>query len=143
TTALAALVRALGDKRVRVVTLEDPIEIVHVGPSISQRAVGEHIGGISEGVAAAMREGADAIAIGAANSAAAAAAVLEAALAGHLVLAAISTTSAKAAAEQLVALLPEDQREHARQVLGETLLGVIAPILKAGARTFEVVASGG
>ena len=84
TTTLAALVRALGDKRKRVVTLEDQIEIMHVtSPWVSQRAIGDHVPSVAAGVKAAMQEGVDAIVIDAVASPEAAAAVVVALAAGN------------------------------------------------------------
>jgi twitching motility protein PilT len=144
TTTLSALVRALGEKGKRVISLEDPIEIIHVtSPWISQRALREHVPTLAEGVACAMREGADAIVIGAVTSAEGANAVIDAVNAGHLVLTTISTTKARHAAEQLVDLLPYDRRDLARAALEHGLLGSIAPVLKAGGRSFEVVVGRG
>lgn len=140
-TVLAALVRALSDKRRRVVTFEDPIEIVHpASPWVSQRAIGEHVPTVAVGVAAAMREAVDAIAIGAISSAEMAGAAMDAVTAGHLVLATIAATSARQAADQLVDLLPYDRRDGARGALEHNLLGTIAPILKGSGRSYEVVA---
>src|SRR6185295_2398903 len=101
TTTLAALVRALGEQRRRVVAIEDPIEIVHVSPWISQRAVGEHVPSVGDGVAAAMREGADAIVVGAVQSAGDAAAVIEAVAGGHLVLTTLIAPRAALAVERM------------------------------------------
>ncbi len=141
TTTLAALVRALADKRKRVVTFEDPIEIVHAAsPWVSQRAVGEHVPSVAAGVRAAMQEGVDAIVVGTVASAEAAAAVVEALAAGHLVLATINASNVRGATDQLVDRMPADQREMARALLERGLLGTIAPVVKAGSRSFEVVA---
>lgn len=144
TTVLAALVRALADKRRRVVTFEESIEIVHAAsPWVSQRAIGEHVPSVSAGVTAAMREAVDAIALGAVATQEAATAAMEAVAAGHLVLAAIAASSARHAADQLVDLLPYDRRDGARGALEHNLLGTIAPILKGTGRTYEVVAGRG
>lgn len=144
TTTLAALVRGLGEKRRRVVTFEDPIEIIHVtSPWISQRAIGEHVPSLALGVAMAMREAVDAIVLGSIASAEAAAAAVDAVVAGHLVLATISASSARHAADQLVDLLPYDRRDLARGALDHSLLGTIAPVVKGGGRSFEVVAGRG
>jgi twitching motility protein PilT len=141
TTTLAALVRALGDKRKRVVTFEDPIEIIHVtNPWVSQREVGDHVVSVAAGVRAAMEEGVDAIVVGALASADAAAAVVEAVAAGHLVLATIAASAVRGAADQLVDLAPAERRDMARAVLERGLLGTIAPVVKGGSRSFEVVA---
>jgi twitching motility protein PilT len=144
TTTLSALVRALGEKGKRVISLEDPIEIIHVtSPWISQRALREHVPTLAEGVACAMREGADAIVIGAVTNAEGANAVIDAVNAGHLVLTTIATTKARHAVDQLVDLLPYDRRDLARGALDHGLLGSIAPVIKAGGRSFEVVVGRG
>jgi twitching motility protein PilT len=140
TTVLAALVAAFANNQRRVVTIEDPIEILHASPWISQRAVGEHVPHVAAGVAVAMREGADAIAIGEVTTPAAATALVDAAAAGHLVLATVAT-SAAGAREHLLELLPSHRTAHGRRVLDETMLGAVAPIAKGASRSFEVVAA--
>ena len=140
TTTLAALVRALGEQRRRVVTIEDPIEIVHVSGWISQRAIGDHVPGVAEGVAAAMREGADAIAVGAVQSAADAGAVVEAVAGGHLVLTTLTAPRAGVAVDRLIDRLPVDQREVARALCADALLGTIGPVVTRSGRSFEVAA---
>ncbi len=141
TTTLAALVRALGEQRRRVVTIEDPIEIVHVSGWISQRAIGDHVPGVGEGVAGAMREGADAIAIGAVQSAADAAAVIEAVAGGHLVLTTLAVPRAGVALDRLLDRLPLEQREVARALCVDTYLGTIGPVVTRSGRSFEVAAA--
>jgi twitching motility protein PilT len=143
TTALAALVRSLGDRQRRVITFEDPIEIVATSTWVSQRALGEHVPTVTVGVASAMREGADAIVVGGVTTADSALAVLDAVSAGHLVLAAISAPTARQAADRFVDLLPHDRRDVARGTLSSGLLGVIGPVVKGGSRSFEVVAGRG
>jgi twitching motility protein PilT len=141
TTTLAALVRALGDKRKRVVTFEDQIEIMHVtSPWVSQRAVGLHVPSVAAGVRGAMQEGADAIVVDPVASPEGAAAVVIALAAGHLVLATIAASGVRGAVDQLLALVPADHRDLARDALERGLLGTIAPVVKSGARSFEVVA---
>ncbi len=143
TTTLASMVRALGERRQIVVTLEDPIEIVQVAPSISQRTVGDHVPTFTAGVAAAMREGADAIVIGAVTTPDAAAAVIDAVSGGHLVLTTLVGPNARLAVEHLLDRLPADRRELARALCTDALLGTVTPHLardaaRNGTRTFEV-----
>jgi twitching motility protein PilT len=142
TTTLAALVRALGEQRRRVVSLEDPIEIVHVSPWISQRAVGDHVPAVGEGVAAAMREGADAIVVGSVHDAGDAAAVVDAVAGGHLVLTTIVAPRAHQALERLLARLPADQRDLAHGLCADTLLGTIGPVVSRSGRSYEVAGRG-
>jgi twitching motility protein PilT len=139
TTTLSAMLRWLGENRRRVVSIEDPIEIVHLSPWISQRQVGMHVPDVKLGVEAAMQEGADAVVIGAATTAAAASAVIEAAIGGHLVLTTVVSPVADKAAHRLVDRLPADQRAGAWSVISDMLVGAIAPMVgAAGDRTFEV-----
>ncbi len=139
TTTLAAVVRALGERRRRVVTIENRIEIVHISPWISQRAVGDHVPSVIDGVTAAMAEGADAIVVGVVDTAEAARAVIDAAAGGHLVLTTVVSPAAQVAAERLIARLPQEQREEARTLVGGVLLGTVGLIQGRGLdRTFEV-----
>jgi twitching motility protein PilT len=141
TTTIAALVRSIAEAGRRVVTFEDPIEIVHTGtPWVSQRAIGTHVPTVSDGVADAMREAADTIVVGSVTSAESASAVVAAVAGGHLVIAAITTTIAARAADRLVDLLPAERRDLGRATLENSLLGTIAPVVKGAGRTFEVVA---
>ena len=141
TTTVAALVRSIAEHGKRVVTFEDPIEIVHTGSRwVSQRAVGTHVPTVMDGVADAMREGADTIVVGAVTSAESAAAVIAAVTGGHLVIAAITTTITAQAADRLVDLLPPEMRDLARSALENGLLGTISPVVKGAGRSFEVVA---
>jgi twitching motility protein PilT len=142
TTVLAALVRALGENRRRVVAIEEPIEIVHVSPWISQRAVGEHVPSVGEGVVAAMREGADAIVVGSVQSAADAAAVMEAVAGGHLVLTTLVALRAGVAVERMIDRLPNEQRQSARALCADALLGTIGPVVTRSGRSFELAGRG-
>ncbi len=141
---MAALVRVLGERQRRVITIEDPIEVVHVAPTISQRAIGEHVLSVRGGVAEALSEGADAIAIGEVTTPDAANALLDAVLGGLLVLTTIGAPSPAIALERIVALAGLDNRDLARSVLGECLIGSIRPaIARGGARTFETTSRAG
>jgi twitching motility protein PilT len=142
TTTLAALVRALGEQRRRVVAIEDPIEIVHVSAWISQRAVGEHVASVGDGVVAAMREGADAIVIGAVQTAGDAAAVIDAVAGGHLVLTTLAAPRAGVAVERMIDRLAAEQRDLARALCADALLGTIGPVVTRSGRSFEVAGRG-
>jgi twitching motility protein PilT len=142
TMILGALVRALGEQRRRVVAIEDPIEIVHVSAWISQRAVREHVFTVGEGVVAAMREGADAIVVGEVQTAGDAAAVIEAVAGGHLVLTTLIAPRSGVAVERMIDRLSADQRDFARALCADALLGTIGPIVTRSGRSFEVAGRG-
>lgn len=135
TVTLAALVGALAARR-RVVAIEDPIEIVHASPNVSQRELGTHVESIGAGVAAALRENVDAIAIANVASPAAAAAVIDAACSGGIVIAAIVAPTGSLAIERLVEWT--GRPDFARVVLANTLLGTILPTPSRAGRTFEI-----
>jgi twitching motility protein PilT len=137
TVALAALVRAASERGRRVVTLEQPIEIVV--STACQRAIGEHVPTAQAGAAAAISEGADVLALGAVASADGAAALLQAVLAGHLVIATIPAPNAAVALERAIELLDGGEREFGRAVLSEALVGTVKAVVgRGGARAFEV-----
>jgi twitching motility protein PilT len=138
---LGALVRALGERRRRVVSIEDPIELVHASSWISQRAVGEHVASVGVGVACAMSEGADAIVISRVCSEATAQGVVEAVSGGHLVLTTVVAPVGGVALDRMIMHLREDQRELAHGLLFSALLGTIQPLgASTGERSFEIAA---
>ncbi|HEU0031363.1 MAG TPA: ATPase, T2SS/T4P/T4SS family [Kofleriaceae bacterium] len=142
TVTLAAIVRRLGERGRRVVVIEDPIELVHASPMISQRAVGPHVASFEAGVHAAMSEGADAIAIAEVRSAAIAGAIVDAVAGGHLVVASVAAPVAAVAFDRLIGALADDRREAARTLFKSTYLGAIRPLVQRGNRTFEVLRAG-
>ena len=140
TTTLASMVKALGDHQRRVVALEDPIEIAHVSPWVSQRALGDHVTDVTAGVSSAMAEGADVIVIGEVTTGAAAQAVIEAVAGGHLVLTTLVAPVARVAVERMLDRLGAEQRELARALVADALLGTIGLSRGVGGQiAFEVV----
>lgn len=138
TTLLAAMVRALGERKKHVVSIEDPIELVHGSSSISQREVGDHVPSIAVGVEAAMREGADAIVIGAVTSPEAMAALVDAVAGGHLVLTTMTGSDPRLALQRRLDWLG-DARGAAEKLCAGALLGTITPaVARSGGRTYEV-----
>jgi len=138
TTLLAAIVRALGERKRQVISIEDPIEIVQSGPSISQREVGEHVPSIAAGVFAAMREGADAIVLGEVTTAESAQALVDAVAGGHLVLTTVTGNDARLGLSRVLARIP-GERGPAEKLCVGALLGTITPaVARSGGRTYEV-----
>ena len=138
TLALAAMVRALGERTKRVVTLEHPIEVRHNAPSVSQRGIGEHVPTAVAGVQTALAEAADAIAIGAVSSRDAATAVVDAVLGGSLVIATVSAPNPSTAIQRVLDLLAAEDRDGARSVLDDAMLGAVrVTVGRGGARSYE------
>jgi twitching motility protein PilT len=151
-TTLASLVRELAQgQAASIVSIEDPIELRHRGaPLVSQREVGPHVASAAAGVRAAMREGADAIAVARCDGAETLAAIAEAVAAGHLVLVTLDAASSQAALARLAASHHEGSSGAVSLIepLLEHVLGVITQQLCDRAdgagrlAAFEVVPGG-
>ena len=135
TIAFASIVRALAEHRRRVIAIEDPIELVHVTPWVSQREVGIHVASVAAGISHAMREGADAIAVGTLDSSEAAVALVDAIAGNHFVVTTI-VAPVSAALDRFIDLLPTERRERGRLLAGHALLGTVAC---RGNRSVEVI----
>jgi twitching motility protein PilT len=128
TSTLAAMVDHVNRRRrVHVVTIEDPIEIVHRDhlASVSQREIGVDVPDFAAGIRASLREDPDVIVIGELRDRETVAAAMSAAETGHLVLASLHTTDAAETVHRVVELFPDSQRRHARLVLAATLAGTV------------------
>lgn len=131
-TTLAALVDWINEHRAdHVVTIEEPVEIVHAPKRclINQRQVGEHTGSFARALRAAQREDPDVVLVGEARDADTLAAVLEMAET-HLVLVCLRTSSAAAALDRIVDRFPLAQQQQVRHQLADCLLGVVAQSLQ-------------
>ncbi len=142
TVVLGAIVRALGELGRRVVVIEQPIELVHTAPSVSQREVGVHVESVEAGIDGGVAECTDAIAVGSLASPEAVRAVVDAVAGGHLVIASIVARRAATALDRVLAQLPGDARDAARAVLGHSLLGIVRPVVGRDGRRYEVVPGG-
>ena len=131
-TTLAAMIDHLNQTRkLNIITLEDPIEVVHRSKmsQVIQRELGTHIPSFAEGVRAAMREDPDVILVGEMRDAETISMAMTAAETGHLVLGTLHTTSAVKTVDRIVDALPVEQREQTKSFLAQSLLAVITQIL--------------
>ncbi|UQA58072.1 type IV pilus twitching motility protein PilT [Polyangium aurulentum] len=122
-TTLAAMVGHINATYPRhVVTLEDPIELVHhdARASISQRELGTDTDDFPSGVRAALRQDPDVLMIGELRDAATLDAALEAAEAGLLVLSSVPVPDITRTVRRLVSL------GASRERLSASLLGIVA-----------------
>ncbi|HEX4419108.1 MAG TPA: PilT/PilU family type 4a pilus ATPase [Kofleriaceae bacterium] len=135
TTTLAAMLRYINETRhAHIVTIEDPIELIHDPQRcmIIQREVGVDTESFSGAMTAAMRQDPDVILVGEIRDRATAAACLEAAETGHLVLSSVSTPDAVAAVQRYLGLFEPDARPIIRDRLGDCLEAIVALRLVAG-----------
>lgn len=149
-TTLAALVDAVNADDPRyVVTVEDPIELVHAQRRcfVVQREIGAHTRSWADAVSEAIGSEADVVVIGDVRDRHAARALLSACDAGCLVLATIRAPGAGKARDRLVSLVPEDERAAARRTLARTVRTIIGQTLVPSADrgrprvSFEVLAT--
>src|SRR6201991_275549 len=131
-TTLAAMIDYLNTQRkLNIISLEDPIEFVHRSKQaqVIQRELGTHIPSFAEGVRAAMREDPDVILVGELRDAETISMAMTAAETGHLVLGTLHTTSAAKTIDRIIDALPIEEREQTKSFLSQSLLAVVTQIL--------------
>jgi twitching motility protein PilT len=129
TTTLAAMI----DHRNRetaghILTIEDPIEIVHPNHRsiVSQREVGADTLDFSQGLRRALRQDPDVILIGEIRDEETMRTALAAAETGHLVLATLHTINAQETIARVLDLFPSDAEQQARSMLAGALKGIVS-----------------
>jgi twitching motility protein PilT len=139
TATLAAMVDHVNtDREGHIVTIEDPVEVLHADKRsiVDQREVGADTPSAVSGLEHALRQDPDVLMLGELRDAEAAWALLQAAEIGHLVLAGMSTVSAVDTIDRFVELFPPHRQRQARAALASTLRGVVSQRLlpRAGGR---------
>ncbi len=129
TTTLAAMVDHINRTRKQhIVTIEDPIEILHedIGCVVNQREVGVDTDSFHEALRRALRQDPDVILIGELRDADTAQTALHAAESGHLVLSTMHTVDASETVGRMVEFFPGNKQPLIRSVLAGVLRGVIS-----------------
>lgn len=127
-TVLAALVDRINRTGAKhVITIEDPIEYVHLPAKslVSQRAVPQDVSNFAAAVYSALRSDPDVLLIGELRDPQTMRAALTAAETGHLVLATLHTIGAPQTIDRIVSAFPADGQQHVRSQLAQTLAGVV------------------
>jgi twitching motility protein PilT len=127
-TTLAALLQQINrTRKVHVITIEDPIEVVHKSQQslVSQREVGVHTRDFASALRAALREDPDVLVVGEMRDLETTSIALTAAETGHLVFATMHTSAADRTIHRILDQYPAHQREHARAVLANVLRCVV------------------
>ena len=128
TTTLAAMIDHINRTReCHVVTIEDPIEIMHRAElaEVSQREIGMDTQDYASAMRSAMRQDPDVILVGEMRDAETVSAAIHAAETGHLVLSTLHTTDAVETISRIVDFFPPHQQHQIRVSLASTLRGVI------------------
>jgi len=128
TTTLAAIINHINRTRQQhIVTIEDPIEILHedVNCIVNQREVGLDTASFHEALRRALRQDPDVILIGELRDADTAQTALHAAESGHLVLSTMHTVDASETVGRMVEFFPGSKQPLVRSVLAGVLRGVV------------------
>lgn len=129
TTTLAALVDMVNEsKPLHVITVEDPVEVIHPRKRavITQREVGSHTRSFQRALEAALREDPDVIVIGELRDRETVEMALSAAETGHLVIATMSSPSGSKTIDRLIDMFPPDDQSQVRSTLAGALKAVVS-----------------
>jgi twitching motility protein PilT len=124
TTTLAAMVAEINATRsCHVLTVEDPIEFLHkhASATINQREVGTDTPSLAQGLAEALRQGAQVLLVSEVRGEDEARSLLEAAETGHLVLTSVRGFDTASALVRLLSLFPAGERGEVRSRLARCL----------------------
>ena len=144
TTTLAAFLDAVNQVRAtHIITLEDPIEYVHVSKKslVSQRELGTHFSSFGRALRSALREDPDILLVGELRDADTVATALGAAETGHLVLASLHTQSAAETVLRLESFFPAERQAQVRAQLSIVTEAIISQELLPGAEGGRVLAA--
>jgi twitching motility protein PilT len=128
-TTLAAMIRHINETRAcHVLTIEDPIEFVHVPDraQITHREVGPHASTFAAAIRSAGREDPNVVLIGELRTNETMKLALQLASFGVLVFATVHTNSAPATIDRIVNAFPFDEQPQVRGLLAESLAGFVS-----------------
>jgi twitching motility protein PilT len=127
-TMAALLSMVNGSREEHIITVEDPIEVIHASKSclVNQRQVGPHTETFARALRAALREDPDIIGIGELRDLETISLALTAAETGHFVLGTLHTNSAIRTINRLIGVFPPNQQSQIRTMVSESLRAVIS-----------------
>lgn len=145
TTTVASMVDWINENRsVSVVTIEDPIEVLHPDKQavVVQREIGVDTVDISQAVRAAMRQDADVVVISEVDDLDTAKAAITASETGHLVITSMRTTDPADTINRLVGFFPAPQQPMVRTQLAALVRGIVSQrLLEAVGGSGQVLAA--
>ncbi len=131
-TTLAAIIdQANRNRKDHIITVEDPIEFVHVSQAciVNHREVGLHTKTFSAALKGALREDPDIILVGEMRDLETISLAIEAASTGHLVFGTLHTSSAPKTVDRVIEVFPSSEQAQIRSTLSDGLRAVIAQVL--------------
>ncbi|HET8607197.1 MAG TPA: PilT/PilU family type 4a pilus ATPase, partial [Gaiellaceae bacterium] len=129
TTTLAAMIDYINRSRSQhIITIEDPIEILHPdhGCIVNQREIGLDTESFGQALRRALRQDPDVILIGELRDAETAQTALQAAESGHMVFSTMHTVDAAETVGRMIEFFPEGKQQQIRSVMAGVLRGVIS-----------------
>ncbi|GAA4019177.1 type IV pilus twitching motility protein PilT [Deinococcus rubellus] len=127
-TTLAAMLDYINvNKKLHIVTIEDPIEFMHQHKQsiVNQREVGADTYGFDNALRAVLRQAPDVILVGEMRDYETIKAAVTAAETGHLVMGTLHTNSAPESIDRIVDVFPEEQQAQIRVQLANNLVAVM------------------
>jgi twitching motility protein PilT len=127
-TSLAAMINHVNqNRRVNIITIEDPIEFLHrdVSANISQREVGSDTLSFGTALRHVLRQDPDVILIGEVRDQETLDVALKAADTGHLVFSTLHTTDATQTINRVISFYPPHQHQEIRSLLSTALAAVV------------------
>ncbi|MDD5169417.1 MAG: type IV pilus twitching motility protein PilT [Syntrophales bacterium] len=128
-TTLAAIIDFINNlKREHIITIEDPIEFLHVSKKclINQRELGPHTKSFASALKSALREDPDVILVGEMRDLETISLALTAAETGHLVFATLHTNSAPDTIDRIIDVFPADKQNQVRSMFSASLQAVVS-----------------
>lgn len=129
TTTLAAMIDHINANRsCHIVTIEDPIEVIHLDNKslINQREIGIDTESYGEALRNVVRQDPDVVLIGEMRDLVTVQAALTAAEMGTLVLSTLHTIDAAETIHRIIDFFPPHQHEQIRLMLASTLRGIVS-----------------
>ncbi|PYP03790.1 MAG: type IV pili twitching motility protein PilT [Gemmatimonadetes bacterium] len=128
-TALAAMINHINtNRRVNIITIEDPIEFLHRDnlANISQREVGNDTLSFNAALRHVLRQAPDVILIGEIRDMETLDTALKAADTGHLVFSTLHTTDATQTINRVISFFPPHQHDEVRHLLSTALQAIVS-----------------
>ncbi len=131
-TTLAAIIDQVNQNSARhIVTIEDPVEFVHVNKrsTLSQREVGVDTKSFANALRSAIRQDPGVILVGEMRDMETISLAITAAEMGVLVFGTLHTNSAPKTIDRVIDAFPTDQQQQVRTMLSESLAAVVSQLL--------------
>jgi twitching motility protein PilT len=135
TTTLAAMIDYMNrNRKQHIITIEDPIEILHPDHAsiVNQREVGLDTESFGQALRRALRQDPDTILIGELRDAETAQTALQAAESGHLVMSTLHTIDAAETVGRMIEFFPPEKQEVIRAILAGVISQRLLPKVDGG-----------